>query len=611
MNIYSKKLTRTIKSKKKMIIIPCSLINKSKPSMIPKSRSCSNQNYQSLTKFKINSKFINKLYKNYNLYIITNNQSIIIFMYDLIEGDSELLSFVKNINSIELGSKINQPLKEPNGLSSSNTPNNPNHHPTYSSKHPSASNPTPSLCNLLCNSTIEETLLTLTNLNMDCKLACNYHTMHAYWDGNHDILLPDLGDKEGGKDWGVGKAKEGIMRDYESEIHDSFFRKRKRKNEVKPVEYDQFYSLKLWHSKKRCCNSQCRGDKKSAVKKITHNVANGESKSLYFCLACYPQYKKLWYCCECMQVYFTEDLGLEWVQCTQCKRSTHKHCLNRSKHKHDMSNFKNYTCIHCKEKYGYAVAGRNGDVSHSHSLGHSHGGGSYSRGGKGLSLGLAYGEDVVSGDKVDGGGKYGSGNMVNGVNIVSNGSVSGLVKGVNGYSNAADLTQSFGLEGTLSSVNHLSMRQNGTLNMNNTNNRNQNFTRLLDKNHAKSTYPQIDYSYHIPFYYGMKFTRDNYPRYYQVFDSMNWEEKVKISDANLSNDINAMVSNLIAKDANGVHTNVLLQNEKYEIVKKEIKMKSDVGEGDVNEYKIINSIVKESQGFDYGKLYPYRLKKNE
>lgn len=99
---------------------------------------------------------------------------------------------------------------------------------------------------------------------------------------------------------------------------------------------------------------------------------------------------------------------------------------------------------------------------------------------------------MVSGDKVDGGGKYGSGNMVNGVNIVSNGSVSGLVKGVNGYSNAADLTQSFGLEGTLSSVNHLSMRQNGTLNMNNTNNRNQNFTRLLDKNHAKSTYPQID-----------------------------------------------------------------------------------------------------------------------
>jgi len=84
---------------------------------------------------------------------------------------------------------------------------------------------------------------------------------------------------------------------------------------------------------------------------------------------------------------------------------------------------------------------------------------------------------------------------------------------------------------------------------------------------------------------------------------MNWEEKVKISESNLSTDVGVMVNYLIDKDTNGYNnTNTLLQHEKYEIVKKEIKMKSGEDGVDGNEFKIINSIVKERIKFDKGKL---------
>lgn len=90
---------------------------------------------------------------------------------------------------------------------------------------------------LLTGCSHEETMHILTNLHIDCKLGLDFRAIQPDQGGSgahtdHDFMLPiGLADP--------ALSPTGFMQDYDSEMHESFFRKRKRKNEVRNSEYEQ------------------------------------------------------------------------------------------------------------------------------------------------------------------------------------------------------------------------------------------------------------------------------------------------------------------------------------------------------------------------------------
>jgi len=76
-------------------------------------------------------------------------------------------------------------------------------------------------------------------------------------------------------------------------------------------------------------------------------------------------------------------------------------------------------------------------------------------------------------------------------------------------------------------------------------------------------------SFTIPFVYGNKFKFDCWPKYYQVFDSYNWEGQLRLQENVVNSDIAQMVGLLASKEQQ------LFVQEKYDIIKKENKQRNE------------------------------------